>query len=165
MAWQGATPLQSQNVTASWLLNRATTKVALRFAAFNAIATQRSWVFGAEPARWGSPGPTGPGDYRAGERHEGGRCAACVSYSRVPVPQPALYSQRRPSLPVAGSRARRCIASTKGTSSWYHLLALLRSEYSIVSVLGTRGPPSGRWTARIRPTGGSRLMLIELPLD
>src|SRR5262245_3769646 len=39
------------------------------------------------------------------------------------------------------SKVRRCIASTKGTSSWYHLLALLRSEYSIVSDFGTRGPP------------------------
>ena len=60
----------------------------------------------------------------------------CVSPSQTVVPQWALY----------------------------HLLALLRSEYSIVSAFGTRGPPSGRWTARIRPTGGSRFTLIRLPL-
>ena len=41
----------------------------------------------------------------------------------------------------------------KGTSSWYHLLALLRSEYSIVSDFGTRGNPE-----RVRET---RSCLIE----
>ena len=35
----------------------------------------------------------------------------------------------------SSSRARRCIASTKGTAGWYHLLALLRSEYSIVTLI------------------------------
>jgi hypothetical protein len=86
-----------------------------------------------------------------------------VSPSRAPVPQRALCSRRRPSLPVAGrgGALRRRREPRLGTTYWR---CYGQNTYSIVSDFGTRGPPSGRWTARIRPTGGSRFTLIRLSL-
>ena len=62
-----------------------------------------------------------------------------VSPSQAPVSQ-GLFIAGVVLAPC--SRARRCIASMKGTSSCYHLLALLRSEYSIVSASSSKGDVS-----------------------